>query len=45
VEPLVGTGFRGTLAMSSNPLDCSTEKVHQDALIAQGATFVGMMCL
>lgn len=45
VAPLVGTGFRGTLVMSSNQLDCAVEKPHQDALIAQGAAFVGMTCL
>lgn len=44
VEPLVGTNFRGTLALPGNLLDCSTEKPHLDALIAQGVTFVGTMC-
>lgn len=45
VAPLVGTSFRGTLVMTSNPLDCALEAPHQAALVAQGATSVGTMCL
>lgn len=45
VEPLVGTSFRGTLVMTSNPLDCALERPHQAALIAQGVSFFGTMCL